>query len=287
MSLEKFDTQFYGDNVRYFVGIVINNNDPDFLGRVQVRIFGVHDDPIAVPNSDLPWAQCVVPSTEGGVSGQGFKPNIQTGATVFGFFWDGRTSQLPCVIGSIPKVQSPNNGHLYNSGANSSAGSYYPYDQGYAPSISQVSLTPLRGGGAEEQAFNFFIEKGYTPEQSAGIVGNLIAESNMNTGARNAGDGRDGSDSIGIAQWNSARAEGLKRFAARTGRPWSDLTVQLEYVVEEFRTTERGAGTRIRTAASPQEAADVIRKYYERPLETAQTVRTRRENAQRVFQSFS
>lgn len=53
-----------------------------------------------------------------------------------------------------------------------------------------------------------------TPVQAAGVVGNLMQESSMNTGARNRGDGSDGSDSIGIGQWNGGRAKALRAFAA-------------------------------------------------------------------------
>ena len=49
--------EHYGDNVRWFIGVATNNLDPLQLGRVQVRIFGIHSrDHIAIPNHALPWA---------------------------------------------------------------------------------------------------------------------------------------------------------------------------------------------------------------------------------------
>ena len=41
----------------WFFGQVVDRLDPLCLGRVRVRIFGLHpDDTSLVPNSDLPWA---------------------------------------------------------------------------------------------------------------------------------------------------------------------------------------------------------------------------------------
>ena len=55
-------TEFYGDNTRWFIGVVKNIKDPLELGRVQVKIFGIHDgEPVPIPDEDLPYAQVVMP----------------------------------------------------------------------------------------------------------------------------------------------------------------------------------------------------------------------------------
>ena len=42
---------YYGDNARWFIGVATNNLDPLQLGRVQVRIFGIHSRrTIDIPN---------------------------------------------------------------------------------------------------------------------------------------------------------------------------------------------------------------------------------------------
>lgn len=92
---------FYGDQVRWFVGEVINvKDDPLKLGRAQVRAFGVYDD---IGDADLPWAQVVVPITQGAHNGNGQYLGLLVGAQVFGIFLDGQNSQLPLVVGTIPK----------------------------------------------------------------------------------------------------------------------------------------------------------------------------------------
>lgn len=97
-------SDFYGDQTRWFVGSVISLNDPEKLGRVQVRIYGVHsDNKIDIPDEDLPWAQVVSPITQGSHEGVGNYLGLQTNSLVFGIFLDGQHSQLPLVIGVIPK----------------------------------------------------------------------------------------------------------------------------------------------------------------------------------------
>ena len=64
--------EYYGDETRWFIGRVISVNDPLKLGRVQVRIYGIHPESTGdVSTGDLPWASVSVPITEGGSSGIG------------------------------------------------------------------------------------------------------------------------------------------------------------------------------------------------------------------------
>ena len=42
--------KFYGDNLRWFIGIIESNADPLHVGRCRVRVYGVHNDDVnAVP----------------------------------------------------------------------------------------------------------------------------------------------------------------------------------------------------------------------------------------------
>lgn len=117
-----------------------------------------------------------------------------------------------------------------------------------------------------QSAFEYFIGQGLSPAQAAGIVGNLQGESGqgLNTGSINPGDGRDGSDSIGIAQWNGARAQALKDYAASKGTPWTDLNTQLEFLHSELKGPEGAAYKGLMAAQSPEDAARAMLAY-ERP----------------------
>ena len=96
-------SEFYGDDCRWFIGVVKQTGDSRGLGRVRVRIFGIHnEDTTKVKESDLPWASVIVPVTQGGVAGSTQPNGIQVGAQVFGIFLDGKASQSPLILGSIP-----------------------------------------------------------------------------------------------------------------------------------------------------------------------------------------
>ena len=127
-------TEFYGDQSRWFLGEVVNvKDDPEKLGRVKVRVFGVYDD---IDEADLPWAQIVVPVTTGVHEGKGQYLGILVGTQVFGMFLDGKSSQLPMVIGTVPKVidtgeVDSNKKPILKSDANPKAEANYPHNKVY------------------------------------------------------------------------------------------------------------------------------------------------------------
>ena len=51
----------------WFIGVVENRSDPEKMGRVKVRVYGIHtSNTVDIPNEDLPWANVLIPVTEGG-----------------------------------------------------------------------------------------------------------------------------------------------------------------------------------------------------------------------------
>lgn len=117
-----------------------------------------------------------------------------------------------------------------------------------------------------QSAYDYYISQGLAPHQAAGIVGNLQGESgqDLNPYATNKGDGRDGSDSIGIAQWNGTRAQALKEYAASKGVPWTDLNIQLDFLHQELKGSEKSAYQKLLAAQTP-EAAGRAMLAFERP----------------------
>lgn len=240
---------FYGDNTRWFIGKVISINDPLELGRVKVRIFGIHSDNTEdIPESDLPWAQTIIPVTEGGSSGLGANVGIKEQSQVFGMFLDGKNSQLPIVMGSIPKYESRD-----------------------VVKRPQVSIANLTGQTNIEKAYNWFLTKeggDFTPEQSCGIIGNLLQESgtqgDLNPIAKNPTEG-----SFGIAQWNPARAAGnrygaLLEFSRENGYNYQSLEAQLAFITHELFTTEKRALQKVRDSKTVEDATLAF-EWYERP----------------------
>lgn len=136
----------------------------------------------------------------------------------------------------------------------------------------------------QRQAYNFFIKKGYTPEVSAGIVGNLIHESGLNTGIE--GDkGLKGGSSFGLAQWREGRLNNLHNFAKTRNSSWSDFNTQLEFVDYELNTTEKATLNRLMNTRTPEEASDVFMRGYERPSKDAiiKSGKLRAKNARNLF----
>jgi hypothetical protein len=153
---------------------------------------------------------------------------------------------------------------------------------------AEQRLMALRGGTRMQDAMKYFVGKGYDPHKASGIVANLIAESgrNLNPSAVNKGDGRDGSDSIGIGQWNSDRAIALKQFAAAQGKPWNDLGVQLDFIDHELKGVEGKAGAMLNAARTPEEAARAM-LHYERPKDYEKGHAYRLSSAKQVHDLFS
>lgn len=135
-----------------------------------------------------------------------------------------------------------------------------------SPQERYEASQPVNVGEKSKAAFGFFQGRNWTPAQAAGIVGNLIHESRgLDTSANNPRDGRDGSDSIGLAQWNSTRAAALKAFAAQNKADWRDFNIQLAFVQHELETSESKAAQRLREAKTPREAAAAFAEHFLRP----------------------
>ncbi len=117
-------------------------------------------------------------------------------------------------------------------------------------------------GARAVEAFRFFTERGWSPEAASAIVGPMYQESGFRTTARNPGDGRDGSDSIGINQWNSGRARNLQTFARVNGYNPTDFQTQLAFTDWELRNDERRVGERLSRVKSPDEAAAIMAGYH-------------------------
>lgn len=93
------------EGFRWFVGIVADLKDPAQLGRVRIRVLGMHDDTANVSDEDLPWAQVMVPATSASLGGVGLSPvGIAPDSYVIGFFLDGNDAQFPMVLGTFHKM---------------------------------------------------------------------------------------------------------------------------------------------------------------------------------------
>jgi len=299
--MNMLENNFYGDNFRWFIARVIDNMDPDRLGRVQVQIRGIHStDQQEILQSSLPWASTVLPTTEGGTSGIGKIPKLLPGALVFGIFLDGKTSQLPLVIGHLNQEESPTlqqkrrgalnqNSPNLNLGANSGVdGAIIRNDIKNLDLDDNYTIAQRRLG-----AMIFFTDNGYTPAQAAGIVGNLEGESNFNTTVVSTSENES---SQGIAQWNPdvGRLQELKEFAAnRLSSDWRKFSVQLQFVKYElenysyFQNALLKNATKFTGGKDNKNATWIFLRYYENPLITPTLIKKREGFATTAYNQFT
>jgi hypothetical protein len=129
------------------------------------------------------------------------------------------------------------------------------------------------------KVFEYFVGKGFTEAQSAGIVGNLMIESGREISHTAVGDnGR----AYGIAQWNDEWSpDRVANFASVIGTPLrsSNFDQQLEFIWWELQNESGGGKTayaKIRALADPpdkdigkllaiaEESAAIFDQYFER-----------------------
>ena len=102
-------------------------------------------------------------------------------------------------------------------------------NNGTNPDIGNITDTA-------QAVWTFFTGKGYTPEATAGIMGNMEAESGVDpTRIQSNGKG----PAAGICQWESwrnksLRWKGMADYAASKGKEWTDLQSQLEWLDMEL-----------------------------------------------------
>ena len=88
-----------------YTGVVEDNLDPLKLGRVRVRVFGLHsDDRSLIPTEALPWATVATPANSASMSGIGVTATgLLPGSWVVLFFND-PDNQYPVVFASFPGI---------------------------------------------------------------------------------------------------------------------------------------------------------------------------------------
>jgi len=135
------------------VGIVEDRHDPLMLGRVRVRIIGIHtDDKGTLPTSDLPWAMVMQSPISAAISGVGISPTgILAGSWVVVTFMDGESCQVPLVLGTLGGV--PQGGDTQEFVTNANTQPYYKIgdDDTPAPILEEdvaKSVPSSEGGGA-------------------------------------------------------------------------------------------------------------------------------------------
>lgn len=118
---------------------------------------------------------------------------------------------------------------------------------------------------------------GYTDAQAAGMIGSLMQESGLDPSAVNKSSG-----AAGIGQWLGPRA---KQFQSQFGHSVKDSTFgeQVDFMLQELKTSEKLADKRIRMAQTPEQAAEIQAREYERPGAAEANIAQRQAYARGVY----
>lgn len=169
------------------------------------------------------------------------------------------------------------------------------------PANSGASLT---GSDNQEKAFNYFVSKGYKPEQSAGIVGNMVAESGV-LPMRQQGKPAtlevsskqiNGSGSgWGLVQWTPpSKMINPSLQAGKKHEQIDTLEYQLQFLWEQLEGTgtgakisEKAAGDHLKQQTTVSGAARSFMTKYERPRDQGEAAQKHRSQlASVVFEKY-
>lgn len=120
-----------------------------------------------------------------------------------------------------------------------------------AAKVVQQAQAPSQSGDNETTAWNFFVSKGYSRNQVAGILGNLQQEHGFKTSEAPGG--------LGIAQWLGNRADNLR---ARPNH--LDITTQLQFLEDELNGPEGQAKAALAASTTVEQATMAFSSLFER-----------------------
>ena len=135
------------------------------------------------------------------------------------------------------------------------------------------SASGYTGDTIAEKTWNFLIGQGFSEIAVAGLMGNIHQESGGFNPAivENGGSG----EGIGLIQWSYGRRTQLENYAAAMGKHWTDVDVQLDFLLMEltpggsqyanFQFIPSSAYDQWTNATSPEEAARIFSEAFERP----------------------
>ena len=143
-------------------------NGAGWGNRFKVRIMGYHPyNTVELSNEDLPWAQCLLPTTSGtGAGNNATTIKVSPGDTVFGFFLDGDNAQIPVIMGCFGRTsQVPSSDY---------AGPFIPFT-GYTSKITNDGTALKRDQTSEQNAESQKSPRSVSPQQAEAIADDEIS----------------------------------------------------------------------------------------------------------------
>lgn len=113
-------------------------------------------------------------------------------------------------------------------------------------------------------AFDYFLGKGLTPTQAAGIVGNLDVESGMDpTAVQSGGPGRGIAQWSAGARWDTTAGDNVKSYAMSHGADPLSLGLQLDFIWFELTTFPAYGLAKLRAATTVTQAVNAFQSAFE------------------------
>lgn len=174
---------------------------------------------------------------------------------------------------------------------------------------SQAMATAVRGDDIHEQVWNFLIDSGFSPEQAAGVMGNIWQESGFNPFRAEGDSGVPNPNAgWGLVQWTADRHMRIRDVVRADDSLGSDYYVaaptatampkgmgqdqvnkltlfELQYIVHELRGNEIIAGNDLKKQTTVDGAMESFLSKYERAGDPQP--QNRRDAANAYFQYFA
>ncbi len=149
-----------------------------------------------------------------------------------------------------------------------------------------------------QQVMDYLVAKGYTPAQAAGIVGNMYAESGVQPQRLQNTPNGVTTPADAIPSWKRKQGWGLVQWTPvdkvidaikAEGKDPNDPHAQLDFLIEQLSPngSEHVAGNALRAATTPETAARVFLRLFERPADPAATQQFRMQKARETFSEYN
>lgn len=163
----------------------------------------------------------------------------------------------------------------------------------------------------EEKIWSYLKGQGLTDAGTAGLMGNLYAESGLRpNNLQNSYEGKLGMADAeytelvdkgvytnfgndragyGLAQWTHPdRKPKLLAYAKKRGKSIGDLDMQLGFLMEELSTSYKAVLNVLKTVTSVRAASDAVLLQFERPADQSETAKARRASyGQKYFDKYA
>ena len=126
--------------------------------------------------------------------------------------------------------------------------------------VTNKKVSAPKTKGSADDVVRYFLDNGFTINQSGGVAGNIQAESNFNSLAKG-----DAGTAFGIAQWRGDRLQKLIAFAEANNYNYEDFNTQLAFIIYELQNYEKRALQKLLEANTLETATVNFATYYERP----------------------